>query len=53
MRSWCRCAAGRTAGAVSLWSGERPYSRADEELMAAVAALLALLALRLTRPSGR
>jgi GAF domain-containing protein len=43
-------AAGRTAGVLSLWSGERPYSRADEELMTTVAALLAL---RLTRPSGR
>jgi hypothetical protein len=43
-------AAGRTAGVLSLWSGERAYSRADEELMTTVAALLAL---RFTRPSGR
>ena len=43
-------AAGRTAGVLSLWSGERPNSRADEELMTTVAALLAL---RLTRPSER
>jgi GAF domain-containing protein len=43
-------AAGRTAGVLSLWSGERPYSRADEELMTTVAALLAL---RFTRPSER
>ena len=43
-------AAGRTTGVLSLWSGERPYSRADEELMTTVAALLAL---RLTRPSER
>ena len=41
-------AGGRTAGVLSLWSGERPYSRADEELMSTVASLLAL---RLTRPS--
>ena len=43
-------AAGRVVGTPSLWSGERLYSRADEELVLAVAALLAL---RLTRPSGR
>jgi GAF domain-containing protein len=43
-------AAGRTAGVLLLWSGERPYSRADEELMTTVAARLAS---RLTRPSGR
>jgi len=43
-------AAGRVVGTLSLWSAERPYSRADEELVLAVAALLAL---RLTRPSGR
>jgi GAF domain-containing protein len=41
-------AGGRIAGVLSLWSGERPYSRADEELMSTVASLLAL---RLTRPS--
>jgi GAF domain-containing protein len=41
-------AGGRSAGVLSLWSGERPYSRADEELMATVGSLLAL---RLTRPS--
>ena len=43
-------AGGRTAGVLSLWSGDRPYSRADEEMMTTVAALLAL---RLTRPSER
>lgn len=43
-------AAGSVVGTLSLWSGERPYSRADEELVLTVAALLAL---RLTRPSGR
>ena len=43
-------AAGRVVGTLSLWSGERPYSRADEELAATVAALVAL---RLTRPSAR
>lgn len=43
-------AVGRVVGTLSFWSGERPYSRADEEFAAAVGALLAL---RLTRPSGR
>jgi hypothetical protein len=43
-------AVGRVVGTLSLWSAERPYSRADEELVLAVAALLAL---RLTRPSAR
>jgi hypothetical protein len=43
-------AAGRVVGVLSLWSGERPYSRADEEFLLAVATLLAL---RLTRPSGQ
>ena len=43
-------AASRVVGVLSLWSGERPYSRADEEFIVAVAALLAL---RLTRPSER
>jgi hypothetical protein len=43
-------ASGRVMGTLSLWSGERPYSRADEEFVLTVAALLAL---RLTRPSAR
>jgi GAF domain-containing protein len=43
-------ATGRVLGTLSFWSGERPYSRADEEFAAAVGALLAL---RLTRPSAR
>jgi GAF domain-containing protein len=43
-------AAGRVVGTLTLWSGDRPYSRADEEFVLAVASLLAL---RLTRPSGR
>ncbi len=43
-------AAARVVGTLSLWSGERPYSRADEEFVLTVAALLAL---RLTRPSAR
>jgi GAF domain-containing protein len=43
-------ATGRVVGTLSLWSGERPYSSADEELVLAVASLLAL---RLTRPTGR
>jgi hypothetical protein len=43
-------AAGRTVGTVSLWSGARAYSRADEEFVTAVAALLAL---RLRRPGAR
>jgi septal ring factor EnvC (AmiA/AmiB activator) len=37
-------------GTLSLWSGERPYSRADEELITAVGALLAM---RLSRSNGR
>lgn len=43
-------ATGRLVGTLSLWRGERPYSRADEELVLAVAAMAGL---RLTRPSGR
>jgi GAF domain-containing protein len=43
-------AEGGVVGTLSFWSGERPYSRADEELASAVASLLAL---RLTRPSAR
>ena len=43
-------AAGRVVGTLSFWSAERPYSRADEEFAAAVAALLAP---RLTRPIAR
>jgi hypothetical protein len=43
-------AGGRVVGTLSTWSDERPYSRADAELVQAVAALLAL---RLIRPSGR
>jgi hypothetical protein len=43
-------AASRIVGTLSFWSGERPYSRADEELATTVAGLLAL---RLNRPSGR
>jgi GAF domain-containing protein len=43
-------AGGRVVGALSLWSSERPYSRADEELITAVGALLAL---RLSRSDGR
>jgi GAF domain-containing protein len=35
-------AGGRVVGTLSLWSGERPYSRADEELITAVGALLAM-----------
>ena len=42
--------ADRVVGTLSLWSGERPYSRADEEFVVAVAALLAL---RLSRSSLR
>ena len=43
-------AGGRAVGTLSFWSGERPYSRADEEFVAAAGALLAL---RLARPGGR
>jgi GAF domain-containing protein len=35
-------AAGRVIGTLSLWSSERGYSRADEEFVGAVGALLAL-----------
>ena len=42
--------ADRVVGTLSLWSAERPYSRADEEFVVSVAALLAL---RLSRSSGR
>jgi hypothetical protein len=34
--------ADHVVGTLSLWSAERPYSRADEEFVVAVAALLAL-----------
>jgi hypothetical protein len=37
-------------GTLPFWSGERVYSRADEEIATAVGALLAL---RLRRPSAR
>ena len=43
-------ASGRIVGTLSLWSGERPYSRADEEFLTAVGGLLAL---RLARSGGR
>jgi len=43
-------AGGRIVGTLSLWSGERPYSRADEEFLTAVGGLLAL---RLARSGGR
>ena len=42
--------ADRVVGTLSLWSAERPYSRADEEFVVSVAALLAL---RLSRSGGR
>jgi hypothetical protein len=43
-------AAGGTVAVLSLWSGERRDSRADDEF---VAALAALTALRLRPPSAR
>lgn len=43
-------AAGRVTGTLSFWSGERAYSRADEELALAVGALIAL---RMGRPRPR
>ena len=42
--------ADRLVGTLSLWSAERPYSRADEVFVVSVAALLAL---RLSRSGGR